>query len=173
MRDSSHRRFSSHAVGDLLLACYLVVATAAQLLLYVHAAPPWRDWLLLVSVIVEFAGLYRLSDWINRVLDVRLDVEERPWLEAPVVLASSGTPAEDSISEAQELASTMHRPVLLLNLAAPGDGDTAGWIAAVRSRMTAAGLCVSTQEVFTREPESAIREIALALEPSSIIWAAR
>ena len=171
MNDSSHRNDSMPVVGDLLMFCYLLAITGGQIYLFNHVASPWREWLLLVSVVVECVGLGCFSDWINRAINnTDLDDEKFSPLESPVVLASSETPGEEAIDQALHLAIRMHKPILLLNLVGAQDSDTSGWIASVRARLSEAGLSVSVQEVYTQDPASTVGEIALAAESSNMIW---
>ncbi|MBN1934870.1 MAG: hypothetical protein JW934_09405 [Anaerolineae bacterium] len=172
MDDIAHRKARIYYIaGDVLLLCYLLIVSAGQLVLFAHMASPWREWLLLASVVVEYTGLSRFSAWINRVIDARVNGEEGRRREPPIVLISSGTPSEEAVDEVLQLAAQAHKRILLVSLIGPQNGGTSDWIASVQPRLAAAGLHVSAQEVYTRDLAATAGEITLAAESSNVIWA--
>lgn len=155
--------------GYLLLIAYGALFTGGQFYVSVHFDPPWRNVLLIASVVLEYWGLARLLAWMYRHVDIPMMVEERAQRRPPVVLASSGAPDEKDVEEAMRAARTLGRPVLLVNLATPMGNEDWSWIEGVWIRLAEQGIQVSAQSILAQRPQDILGRILAATRPPYII----
>ncbi len=156
-------------IGGLGLVLLLATVTGAQCYLQLHFASPWRELLLLASLPLEYWGLAYWSTWMNREVDAPAMVELYRLPVAPVVLASSGTPSEEAVSEAARAARELHKPVVLVSLVTQLKDEPPAWIEAVWRRLADQGVRVAAQTVFTQEAERSVNEIVGAMNASYVV----
>ncbi len=143
--------------GYLLVVAWIGLFSGAQLLVQGRLDAPWNGLLIVGSVVVEYLGLAAWSNWMNRQVHAPALAERRSG--APVVLVSRGTPVESAVDEAKQVATTLHKPLLLVALVAQAESESTAWVDSLRQKLSAAGLVVSAQIIFTLDPEDTWEEV--------------
>lgn len=168
MKNRFHTPWINGVIGSLVLVFLLAAVTGAQCYIQLHWAAPWREVLLLASLPLEYWGLAQWSAWMNREVDAPAMVEMYKLPVAPVVLASSGIPSEEAVSEAARAAHELHKPVVLVSLVAQLDEPPA-WIEAVWRRLADQGVRVAAQTVLTQESKRSVNDIVGAMGASYVV----
>jgi hypothetical protein len=168
--DKQHAILRLRLLGAyLLLTIYGAIFTCGQFYVYTHFDPPWRDALLIASVLLEYWGFARMSAWMYLHVDIPMLVEECAQRKLPVVLASSGAPDEKDVEEVLRTARTLGRPVLLVNLAMLMENEDWSWIYGVWTQLAEQGIQVSAESIMIQRPQDALKGILSATKPPYII----